>query len=79
MSSLSSIAVPRHAPPPIPLSQMSFEELMKILPTLNAAIIAHDWMPCMQKRQQEIKKVMESKTLNTYVSEVSLRTLDQVS
>lgn len=58
---------------------MSFEELMDILPTLNAAIIAHDWIPCMHKRQQEIKNMLESKTLNTNNSEESLRSLSQVS
>ncbi|KAK5098972.1 hypothetical protein LTR70_000907 [Exophiala xenobiotica] len=56
MSSLPrSFAAPQQAPPPIPLSQMTMEELMQILPRLDAAVIALDWMPCMQKRQQELK------------------------
>lgn len=31
------------------------EELTEILPRLDAAVIAHDWIPCMQKKQQELK------------------------
>ncbi|KAK5942652.1 hypothetical protein PMZ80_005217 [Knufia obscura] len=56
MSSLPSNAMPpQQPPPPIPLSRMGMEELTEILPRLDAAVIAHDWIPCMQKKQQELK------------------------
>ncbi|KAK5082101.1 hypothetical protein LTR05_007243 [Lithohypha guttulata] len=38
---------------------MTIEELMQILPTLNAAIIAHDWLPSMQRRQKELKNWLQ--------------------
>lgn len=56
----SKPAMPRHRPPPTPLSQMSLEELMQVLPSLDAAIVAHDWVPCMQKRHKELKHLLET-------------------
>lgn len=56
----SKPAMPRHRPPPTPLSQMSLEELMQVLPNLDAAIVAHDWVPCMQKRHKELKHLLET-------------------
>jgi len=64
LSSLpSSVAAPPQPSPPVPLSQMTMEELMHILPKLDAAVIAHDWMPCMQKRQQELKDWLQKSSL----------------
>lgn len=69
--------MPTEMPPPIPLSQMTIEELMQILPSLDAAVIAHDWMPCLQKRQRELKTWLQNNKANTGTTE-SLRYLDKV-
>lgn len=47
--------------PPVPMSEMNVEELMHILPSLDAAIIAHDWLPCMQARHCELKTSLQEK------------------
>lgn len=73
----SKMAPPQYRPPPIPLSHMKLEELMQILPTLDAAIIAHDWIPCMQKRHAELKESFQ-KMQRTPVSEPSLDFLNEV-
>lgn len=39
---------------------------MQTLPTLNAAIIAHDWVPCMQKRQKELKNWLQNSRLTQF-------------
>lgn len=69
MDSLRPKPPPPRAPtfdPPIPLSQMTMEQLMQTLPTLNAAIIAHDWVPCMQKRQKELKNWLQNSRLTQF-------------
>lgn len=76
-SSLRSRMGPPRYGPRIPLSHMQLEELMQILPTLDAAIIAHDWIPCMQKRHQELKNSLEKMQL-TQASEPSLDFLNKV-
>lgn len=55
---------PRCPPPPVPLSQMTMEELMHVLPTLNAAIVAHDWVPCVQKRHHELKNWLQKNQID---------------
>lgn len=78
ISSLPPKAAPPQQPhPPTPLSQMMMEELMQILPKLDAAVIAHDWMPCMQKRQQELKDWLQRSSANPDTEE-SERCLDKV-
>lgn len=79
MSSLHPVAVLEEAPPRIPLSQMSFDQLMEILPTLDAAIIANDWLPCMQKCQQEVKKTMQIQADSLNDVQWSSQELNQVS
>lgn len=56
----SKLATPRNVPPPTPLSKMSLEQLIQVLPSLDAAIIAQDWLPCMLKRHQELKYLLET-------------------
>lgn len=72
------VAAPQQPPPPVPLSQMSMEELMQILPTLNAAIIAHDWIPCMQQRQQDLKSWLQSNRSETNAGE-TIQHVEKVS
>lgn len=69
---------PQHHPPPVPLSQMTMEELMQVLPTLNAAIIAHDWVPCMQKRQNELKTWLQRHRIDQQPNE-DLKHLNKAS
>lgn len=73
----SKMPPPQYRPPPVPLSRMSLEELMEILPNLDAAIIAQDWMPCVRRRHQEQKDAFE-KLERTPVSKPSLDFLNQV-
>lgn len=61
----------------MPLSQMTIEELMQILPTLDAALIAHDWVPCMQKRQRELKTWLQNNKSDPAAERLKL--LDMVS
>lgn len=63
---------------PIPLSQMTMEELMQILPKLDAAVIAQDWVPCMQKRQHELKQWLQKGRLNSKETS-DARVVEQVS
>jgi len=79
MSSLpKSFAAPQQPPPPVPLSQMTMEELMQTLPRLDAAVIALDWVPCMQKRQQELKTWLQQGSHDP-ISESSSSYLEKVS
>lgn len=72
-----SLKPSQHLPPPVPLSRMKMEELMQVLPTLNAAIIAHDWIPCMQKRHQELKTWLQNHKIDTQAVE-QMGLLDKV-
>ena len=50
---------------------------MQILPRLDAAVIAHDWVPCMQKRQQELKTWLQ-KSVDDADPETFAKALDKV-
>lgn len=67
----------RCAPPPTPLSQMSLEKLMEILPTLDAAIIAQDWLPLVLKRHKELKFILQTTQPSLNQAE-SLRAINMV-
>lgn len=56
----SKPTMPQCGPPPVPLSKMSLEELIQVLPTLDAAIIAHDWVPCILARHRELKHLLKT-------------------
>lgn len=72
------IPAPPYGPPPIPLSRMTIEELMQILPSLDAAIVAHDWVPCMQKRHHELKGLLQ-RMQGTTVAETSSNHSEEAS
>lgn len=70
-------SAPQHKPPPVPLSQMTLEELMQILPNLDAAIVAHDWKPCVQKRHHELKGLLQ-RLQDAAAGDASLQNLNEV-
>lgn len=73
----SKPTTPQYRPPPTPLSKMSLEELMDVLPHLDAAIIAQDWLPCMQIKHNNLKKLLEA-AQHPVTGEVSSQPFDQV-
>ena len=76
---LTSLAsAPSNPAEQVPLSRMTIEELMHVLPTLNAAIIAHDWIPCMRKRHRELRIWLQNNKLDINATE-ELNTLTCVS